>query len=100
MPLRTVADINGSGKLPRWIDGDTLASLGEIRARYAEVLGLAEYLQRGGRRTAGRMRRRLDRIDQVYDTRTGRLWRADASVADVARDVRRFSIKVGGMQVR
>ena len=82
--------------LPRRTDGETLAVVGEIRARYAEARGLVEEFggDDGAKRLADDLRGRLDRIDREYDAKAGRLRRADASVADLARDVRSFSMMV------
>ena len=89
-----------AASLPRSTDGETLAVVGEIRARYAELLGLADKVRPGGRRFAGQMRSRLGRIDQIYDADAGRLRSADASAEDLARDVRGFSMEVGAMRIR
>ena len=86
--------------LPRRTDEETLAVVGEIRARYAEALGLADKIRPGGRRFAGQMRSRLDRIDRAYDAEAGRLRYPDAGVGYLARDVRRFSRGVGAMRIR
>ena len=61
---------------------------------------LAEGFGLQGRHFAGGLHSRLGRIDREYDANARRLRCTDASVADVARDVRRLSTKVGGMQVR
>ena len=89
-----------AASLPRQTDDETLAVVGEIRARYAEAIGQAEKIWPGGRRFAGQMRSRLERIDRAYDAGTGRLRSADASVSDLARDVRGFSMEVGAMRMR
>lgn len=80
-----------AASLPRGTDEETLAVLGEIRARYAEALWLAEKFGGNGEQLAAHMRDRLDRVDQAYDAEAGRLRRADAGVGDVAADVRGFS---------
>lgn len=61
--------------LPRQTDGETLAVVGEIRARYAEARGLVEEIDGdSGRRLADDLRGRLDRIDR------GTTRRSDSSV--------------------
>ena len=81
--------------LPRRTDGETLAVVGEIRARYDEARGLVEGIGGDdGKRLAKDLRGRLDRIDREYDAEAGRLRRADASVADLASGVRSFSTMV------
>ena len=81
-----------AASLPRRTDKETLAVVGEIRARYDEVRGLVEEIgDDNGRRLADDLRGRLDMIDREYDAEAGSLRAADASVADLARDVRSFS---------
>ena len=77
--------------LPRRTDAETLAIVGEIRARYAEALALAEDVGSDGRPLAGCLRSSLEMIDREYDARDGSLRRADASAASFAMDVRGFS---------
>ena len=88
-----------AASLPHRTDEETLAALGEIRGCYAEAHSQAKALNIGGFRLADQMRDRLDRIDRAYDAEAGRMRRADASVADVARDVREFSMEVGGLKI-
>ena len=89
-----------AGTLPRRTDEETLAVVGEIRARYAEAREMAEeFGDDSGRRLADDLGSRLDRIDRAYDAEAGRLRSADASAADLARDVRRFSRRVDVRQV-
>ena len=80
-----------SAFLPCRTDEETLAILGEIHARYVETIGLADEIGSDGERLAGHMRDRLDKLETEYDAEAGRLRRADASVADLAKDVRGFS---------
>lgn len=86
--------------LPRRTDAETLAVVGEIRARYAEALALTEGVGRYGRPLAGRLRNSLERIDREYDARGGSLRCADASAASLAMDVRGFSEEVDVREVR
>ena len=86
--------------LPRRTDEETLAVVGEIRARYAEARKMVEeYGDDDGRRLADDLGGRLERIDRAYDAGTGRLRSADASAEDLARDVREFSLLVDVRQV-
>ena len=89
-----------AGTLPRRTDVETLAVVGEIRARYAEARKLVEeFGDDSGRRLADDLGSRLDRIDRAYDAEAGRLRSADASVDDFAKEVRAFSREVDVRQI-
>ena len=88
-----------AASLPRRTDKETLAVLGEIRARYSEALSPADRLWPVGDRFASNIRCRLYRIDRVYDAKGGRLLYGNRDVAKVARDVRRFSMEISGMRI-
>lgn len=88
-----------AASLPRRTDKETLAVLGEIRARYDETLSLANKIWPVGDRFASNIRCRLYRIDRVYDAEGGCLLYGNGNVAKVARDVRRFSMEIGSMRI-
>lgn len=99
--IRTTGRIASlAASLPRRTDEETISALGEIRALYDEARRRATALGIGGRRLAGHTRDCLDRIDRAYDAQAGSPRRADASVADVAKDVRELSRGIDSMPLR
>lgn len=89
-----------AASLPRRTDEETISALGEIRALYDEARRRATALGIGGMRLAAHTRNCLDGIDRMYDAQAGSPRRADASVADVAKDVRELSSGIDSMPLR